>query len=225
MNAVFLRTNRCKFTTSAATSSRKSDLHHDKQMRQSVWRRFAAKLRFVLRILKSSNSAPTIYFDWLKMKKIFIASVIAAMGSVSAMAADLSQMSIGAGYGFSNGGVVSVHGDYDISQLARNQPIKVRVGYDHYSNDYGSFKWSYNVFTGGAYYDFGKLVNLGNKIHPFAGVGFGFGSVSCSGCGNSPTAGGFYHIVGIQYDLAPNIAVEANINAWGGPSAGVNYKF
>lgn len=158
------------------------------------------------------------------MKKNFIASVIAAMGSVSAMAADLSQMSIGAGYGLSNGGVLSIHGDYDISQLARKQPIKIRVGYDHYSDEIGSFKRSSNVFSGGAYYDFGKLLNLGNKLHPFAGAGFSY--ASCSDCGiySSPD-NRVYHIVGVQYDVTPNIAVEANFNAWGGPTAGVNYKF
>jgi opacity protein-like surface antigen len=160
------------------------------------------------------------------MKKLLIASVIAAMASV-AMAADLSQMSIGAGYGFGNGGVLSVHGDYDISQMANKQPIKVRVGYDRYSEDFGgSYKWSYNVFTAGAYYDFGKALQLGNKIHPFGGLGYGFGSVSCSGCNfSSPTVGGFYYIAGVQYDVAPNVAVEANFNAWGGLSLGANYKF
>jgi opacity protein-like surface antigen len=170
------------------------------------------------------------------MKKLLIASVIAAMGS-TAMAADLSGMSIGAGYGFGNGGVVSVHGDYDISQMVNKQPIKVRVGYDRYSEEFGGFgynyKWAYNVFYGGAYYDFGKALQLGNKIHPFAGLGFGFGNATatCSGAGfncssvSSPTVGGFYYIFGAQYDLTPNVAAEANFNGWGGLSLGVNYKF
>jgi hypothetical protein len=165
------------------------------------------------------------------MKKLLIASVIAAMGS-TAMAADLSGMSIGAGYGFGNGGVMSIHGDYDISQMANKQPIKVRVGYDRYSEDFGggnSYKWSYNVFYGGAYYDFGKALQLGNKIHPFAGLGFGFGSASCSGnwCNgiSTPTVGGLYYILGAQYDMTPNLAAEANFNGWGGLSLGVNYKF
>ncbi|MCX8517037.1 MAG: outer membrane beta-barrel protein [Rhodoferax sp.] len=166
------------------------------------------------------------------MRKFLIATAIAAVGS-AAMAADTSQLSIGAGYGLGNGGVLSLHGDYDISDMANKKPVKVRVGYDSYSiataSYFGSYKWSYNVFYGGAYYDFGKELQMDRKIHPFAGLGFGFGSTSCSGtwcyAASTPTVGGLYFILGAQYDLAPNVAAEVNFNGWGGATLGVNFKF
>lgn len=163
-----------------------------------------------------------------------IAALLSALVAAPALAAETSKLSVGAGYGFDNGGVVSVHGDYDISDKA-NAPVKVRVGYDHYSLGYGwtggNYTWSYNVFYGGAYYDFNKALKLDKKIHPFAGLGFGFGSVSCTGsayCSSvigSPSVGGLYYIAGVQYELTPKIDAEANFNGWGGLSIGANFKF
>ena len=72
-------------------------------------------------------------------------------------------------------------------------------------------------------------MKLDPKIHPFAGVGLGVGTVSCTGsaCGGlaTPSVGGLYLIAGAQYDLAPRIAAEVNINGWGGLTVGANFKF
>ena len=147
-----------------------------------------------------------------------------------AIAGDLSKLSVGAGYGFGNGGVFSVRGDYDIADLANNKPIKVRVSYEHYSIDTGGlYTWSFDVFYAGVYYDFRKDLNLADKLHPFAGLGFGIGAASCSGtwCNGvtAPTFGGLDFLLGLQYDVTPKIAAEANINGWGGLSLGANFKF
>lgn len=168
------------------------------------------------------------------MKKLLLISALATFSATaSAEGFDAKKLSVGAGYGFNYTGVLSLRADYDISSMVDNKPIKARVGYDRYSIDTGAgawgYSWSYNIFYGGAYYDFNKDLKLDKKIHPFAGLGFGFGSASCSGqwCGwaSSPTVGGFYYIGGIQYDVLPNVSAEANFNGWGGLSLGANYKF
>ena len=186
------------------------------------------------------------------MKKIAIALLLSVFVAMPAMAAgkskssdksrasdrsqsaDNSKFAVGASYGFGNGGVLSLRGDMSIADMTNNQPITVRVGYDRYSLDYSfigsGYKWTYNIFYGGAYYDFGKLLNLDRKLHPFAGAGYGFGKVSCTGssfCGSlgAPTVGGFYYIAGVQYDNTPQFAAEANFNGFGGLSLGANFKF
>lgn len=166
------------------------------------------------------------------MKKIVIAILLSAFVTVPVLAADfdISNLSVGAGYGFGNNGVISIRSDYDITNKVNN-PVKVRVGYDRYSLDFGGFRnnysWSYNIFYGGAYYDFNKTFALNSKIHPFAGLGFGFGSVSCSGnfCNSSPTIGGLYYIGGVQYDIKEQFSAEASFSVWGGLSIGANYNF
>lgn len=165
------------------------------------------------------------------MKTIIMAALISTVVAVPALAAD-QKLSVGGGYGFGNGGVISVHGDYDISDMAK-APVKARIGWDHYTLDYGSgsfnYSWSYNVYYGGAYYDFSSLIKLGDKIHPFAGLGFGFGQVSCSGtyCSgySSPTVGGFYYIGGVQYNVTSNIDAEVSLSQWSGFAVGANLKF
>lgn len=166
------------------------------------------------------------------MKKIVIAALLSAFVAAPALAANTSKISVGAGYGLNYGGGFSIHGDYDISDKA-NAPVKVRLGYDRYSENLSGFginyTWSYNHYFAGAYYDFSKQMQLDKKIHPFAGLGLGFGSVSCSGCGGfnfaSPTVGGIYYIAGVQYDVTPKIAAEANFNEFGGLTLGANFKF
>jgi len=87
------------------------------------------------------------------------------------------KLSVGASYGFGNDGVLSLRADYDISDNV-DHPVKLRVGYDRYSLDsWGGYSWSYSTFYGGAYYDFNEVLGLDSKVHPFAGLGFGFGSV------------------------------------------------
>ncbi len=166
------------------------------------------------------------------MKKILVAALLSSAFAAPAFAADTSKLSVGAGYGFDNGGVLSIHGDYNISDMFNNKPVKARFGIDHYALDTGTqYTWSYNVFYAGAYYDFTQEMKLNDrKIHPFAGLGLGIGSVSCSSSGNwcnglgSPSVGGLYYILGVQYDIAPKMTAEANFNGWGGLSLGVNYK-
>lgn len=166
------------------------------------------------------------------MKKVLVAALLSGAMASPAFAGETSKGNVGVGYGFDNGGVFSLHGDFDISDMVDHQPVKARVGWDHYALDYnwgGTYTWSYNVFYGGAYYDFNKALKLDPKIHPFAGLGIGFGTVSCSGsaCSGlpSPTVGGFYYILGAQYDVTPKIAAELNFNGWGGLSLGANFKF
>ena len=144
---------------------------------------------------------------------------------------DKSKLSVGASYGFINNGVLSVRGDYDISESAK-APVKIRVGYDRYSIDTGAgvagYSWGYNVYYGSAYYDFNKQLKVDAKVHPFLGLGLGFGTTSCTGWCNgvaSPTVGGFFLMGGVQYDLQKNINLEAGINGWSGLSLGGNYKF
>ena len=168
------------------------------------------------------------------MKKIILATVLFSFLTVPAFAFEFekSKLSVGAGYGLGNNGVLSIRSDYDIAEEAGN-PVSVRVGYDRYSTDFGGFggnySWSYNIFYAGAYYDFNETLELDEKIHPFAGLGFGFGSTSCSGsyCGfaSSPSTGGLYYIGGVQYDLNEQFSAEASYSVWGGISIGVNYKF
>ena len=167
------------------------------------------------------------------MKKIISTLALAIALSSSAFASDQSKPSIGIGYGLDNGGVISLHGDFSIADKVNNEPVKVRLGWDHYSQGYGfgntNYSWSYNVFYGGAYYDFNRALKLDSKIHPFAGLGIGFGNAICSGpwCNNvgSPTVGGLYYLIGAQYDLTPNVNAELNINGWGGLTIGANLKF
>ncbi|MEK6749557.1 MAG: outer membrane beta-barrel protein [Pseudomonadota bacterium] len=164
----------------------------------------------------------------------FVAAPVSAASKKSASTGD-TQYAIGAGYGLSNNGVLSVRGDYDISAQA-NAPVKVRVGWDHYKIDFNfgySYSWSYDVYYAGAYYDFNQQLKLGEKIHPFAGLGFGTGQVtfSCSGgttvCGSlsSPSIGGLYYIGGVQYNVTPNIDAELSYSGWTGISLGGNFKF
>lgn len=160
-------------------------------------------------------------------KKAIAAAVLAVTASTSALAAEPSEFSIGGGVGFNYGGVWDVHGDYDISHLTNREPFKVRFGFQHYANDYASYRWSYNVFYGGAYYDFNRALKLDSKLHPFVGVVMGVGSVSCSNCPGfapSPSVGGLSVIGGVQYDLDSRLSVEAGLNVWGGVGVGVNYK-
>jgi opacity protein-like surface antigen len=166
------------------------------------------------------------------VKKIVTGILLSACVAMPALAAEQAKFSVGGGYGFNYGGVLSFRGDYDISKLAKNEPVKVRVGYDRYSENFGgNYSWSYNVFYGGAYYDFNKILKLDSKIHPFAGLGLGFGSVSCTGnwCNNSwvskPTVGGLYYIGGLQYDILPNVNAEVSYSAFGGITVGGNFKF
>ncbi|MEQ1533760.1 MAG: hypothetical protein HOO97_11705 [Sideroxydans sp.] len=163
------------------------------------------------------------------MKKVLVIALLSAFAATSAHA---EGMSIGAAYGLGFGNL-EVHGDMDISKLADNNPVKARVGYNRYSTDFGAgnfgYTWSYNIFYGGAYYDFNQVLKLDSKIHPFAGLGFGFGSTSCSGqwCGfaSSTTAGGLYYIGGAQYDITPQIQAEVGYSGWSGIQLGANFKF
>ena len=158
------------------------------------------------------------------MKKMIAATLLSAFIAAPALAFefDTSKLSVGAGYGFGNSGVLSVHGDYDIADETDN-PIKVRLGYDRYS--LGRY-WSYNVFYGGAYYDFNEIIGLDEKIHPFAGLGLGFVSLSCSElCGSSVSTGGLYYIAGVQYDINEQFSAEVSFSAWGGMALGANYNF
>ena len=166
------------------------------------------------------------------MKKIYFALLLTASCAFPAMAADQSKWSAGAGYGLDYNGVLSLHGDYDIADQVNHEPVKIRIGYDHYSRDYGgpaNYSWGYNVYYGAAYYDFNKAMKLDSKIHPFAGLGLGFGTASCTGnlCGTqaNPNVGGIYFIGGVQYDVKHNVNLEANVNSWSGLTLGANYKF
>ena len=166
------------------------------------------------------------------MNRFALVALSAIFFVTPAAAADKSKYNIGAGYGLANGGVLSLHADADISNTA-NAPVKARIGYDHYSLDYnnfgGKYSWSYNIFYGGAYYDLNRDLKLDKKVHPFVGLGLGFGTASCSGSwcnwASSPTVGGLYFIGGLQYNIAPTIDAEVNLNGWGGLTVGANFKF
>lgn len=167
------------------------------------------------------------------MKKITIAALLSAFAVAPALAADQSSFSLGAGYGFDNDGVISLHADFDISSVANKAPVTARFGFDHYSPNYSwagsSYSWSYNRFYAAAYYDFSRDMKLDKRIHPFAGLGLYVGSSSCSGsvCGavSSHTNSGLYYLLGVQFDIAPKIALETNVNEIGGVTIGANFKF
>jgi opacity protein-like surface antigen len=168
----------------------------------------------------------------MMMKKILIAALLSAFITVPALAADQAKWSAGAGVGFEYTGVFSLHADYDISSDFNNEPVKLRFGYDRYSRDYGgpaNYSWGYNDYYVAADYDFNKALKLDSKIHPFAGLGLGFGSTSCSGnmCGgmSSPSVGGIYFIGGVQYEVKSKISIEANVNSWTGFTLGANIQF
>lgn len=162
------------------------------------------------------------------MKTLLLTGLLAAGISVSAQAADPSGLSIGAGYGFAGAGLLSLHGDLDMSSHLQHQPISLRIGYDQFANDQENYRWNYSVLSAGGYYDFNKIAHLDSKIHPFAGAGLGVGSVSCNSCRaglNTPDVGGLYLIGGVQYALDPHLRLEASLNTWGGPTIGLDYKF
>lgn len=161
------------------------------------------------------------------MKTLLIGALLSA-GIINAQAADPAGLSIGAGYGFADAGMVTLHGDLDMSRHFQGQPISLRIAYDQYANDRYAYRWTYSVLSAGAYYDFNKLAHLNSKVHPFAGAGVGTGSVNCSNCRGgvgSPAVGGLYLIGGIQYALDNHIRLEASLNTWGGPTVGINYNF
>lgn len=162
------------------------------------------------------------------MKTVLVASLLAAGISLTAQAADPSGISIGAGYGFEGAGMVTVHGDLDLSRHLQGQPITLRIAYDQYANDKYAYRWNYSVLSAGAYYDFNKLAHLNSKVHPFAGAGVGAGTVSCNSCRGgvtTPDVGGLYLVGGIQYALDPHLRLEASLNTWGGPTVGIDYLF
>ena len=166
------------------------------------------------------------------MKKIYFALLLTFSFALPAIAADQSKWSAGAGFGFDYVGVFSLHADYDIAEQFNNEPVKVRFGYDRYSRDYNgpaNYSWGYNDFYAAALYDFNKPLKLDSKIHPFAGLGLGFGTTSCSGngCGgvSNPSVGGIYFIAGLQYDVKPKFNLELNVNSWVGLTLGANIKF
>ena len=151
-----------------------------------------------------------------------------------APAAAEPQFAVGVAYGLDYSGTLSIRGDMDISRLTNGQPLKARIGYDRASQTYnwfgGSYTWTHSHFYGSAYYDFNKLLKLDRRLHPFAGAGYGFGSVSCSGswCGggwSSPSVGGVYVLGGIQYNVTNAIDVEASYNNFAGVSIGANFRF
>jgi opacity protein-like surface antigen len=166
------------------------------------------------------------------MKKTLLAFVLSASIAAPAIAADQTKWSAGVGVGFDYTSVLAIHADYNVSDQVNNEPVKVRFGYDRYSRDYNgpsSYSWGYNDFYASADYDFNKALKLDSKIHPFAGLGLGFGTTSCSGniCNGlaSPSVGGIYFIAGVQYDVKSNINVEANVNSWTGLTLGANIQF
>ena len=165
------------------------------------------------------------------MKKSLLAFMLSTSIAAPAMAADQSKWSAGAGLGFDYSGVISVHADYDIADQVKNEPVKVRFGYDHYSRDYSgpsNYTWGYDDYYASANYDFNKALKLDSKVHPFAGLGLGFGTTNCTGnvCGGlaTPAVGGIYFIAGVQYDVKSNIDLEANVNSWVGLTLGANFK-
>lgn len=181
------------------------------------------------------------------MKNIVSVALLSAFIAAPVLAADTKadgkKFAVGGGYGFGNDGVISVRGDFDISDMV-GHPVKARVGWDNYTQDFGntffgSYKYSYNVYYGGAYYDFNQAlrknpdIKLGDKIHPFAGLGFGIEkvSLSCSGSSifcsgySSGSNGTFYYIGGVQYNVTPNIDAEISFSDWAGLSLGGNFRF
>jgi opacity protein-like surface antigen len=166
------------------------------------------------------------------MKKLYFALLLTASCVLPAMAAEQSKWNVGAGYGLDYNGVLALHADYDIADQANNEPVKIRIGYDHYSRDYGgstNYAWGYNVYYGAGIYDLNKVMKLDSKVHPFAGLGLGFGTATCTGnlCGLqvSPNVGGIYFIGGVQYDVRSDINLEANVNSWSGLTVGANFRF
>ncbi|MEI7842570.1 MAG: hypothetical protein WCI39_06025 [Gallionellaceae bacterium] len=163
------------------------------------------------------------------MNKILVVALVSVFASTSVMAEELS---VGAAYGLGYNNL-DIHADVNISKFANNNPVKARVGYNRYSSDYGAgvtgYTWAYNVFYAGAYYDFNKIAKLDAKVHPFLGLGLGFGSTSCTGnwCGNASavTAGGLYYIGGVQYDFTPKVQGEIGFGVWSGLSVGANFKY
>jgi hypothetical protein len=163
------------------------------------------------------------------MKKILVVALVSAFFSAPTMAEDTS---LGVAYGLDYNNL-DIHADMDISKWANKSPVKARMGYNHYTSDHGAgvtrYSWSYNVFYAGAYYDFNKAAKLDAKVHPFLGLGLGFGSTACSGswCSNasSVTAGGLYYMGGVQYDFTPKIQGEIGFGVWSSLTIGANFKF
>ncbi len=169
------------------------------------------------------------------MKKMLSAALLSTFIAAPAFAFefDSSNLSVGGSYGLGNNGVISVRGDYDISDDT-DQPLKIRLGYDRYTIDLGgvfvdNYSWTYNIYYAGAYYDFGEMLNLDDNIHPFIGLGLGFRSATCSGifCSgrSNPSTSRLYYVSGIQYDVNDQISAEVSFSVWGGLSIGANYNF
>ena len=171
----------------------------------------------------------------MNFKKLAIAAALSAALTTPSIAADFKLDNAGAAYGFGDGGTMSAHADFDIKRMV-DMPLKARFGYSRYSYDSSlsgsTYTTAYNIFYGGAYYDFSKMAKLGRKIHPFAGLGFGGAStsVTCSGAClvnnfSSPSVSGLYYIGGVQYDINRQFDAELSFAGWGGLSIGANYNF
>ncbi|MDX8382744.1 MAG: hypothetical protein R8M45_01605 [Ghiorsea sp.] len=172
----------------------------------------------------------------MNFKQLTIAAVLsAALVTPSIAADDFKLDNVGAAYGFGDGGTISAHADVDIERMT-DMPLKARFGYSRYSYDSSgwnaTYTTAYNIFYGGAYYDFSKMAKFGKKIHPFAGIGFGgaSSSVTCSGNCSGTTlsagsVGGLYYIGGVQYDVNRQFDAELSFAGWGGISIGANYNF
>jgi hypothetical protein len=138
--------------------------------------------------------------------------------------------SIGINLGLDNNGVVGLQGEFDISSWLE-APIALQVFWKNYAKPYtipsGTYRYQYVGIGLAGIYDFSSLVNLGEKIKPYAG--FGLVDLIASPSGPPDPAvvdsGGLYITAGFRYVLSPKLAADMNYNNLGGLTVGAILKF
>lgn len=161
------------------------------------------------------------------MKKIVIAAMLSAFVTAPAVAA-VNAGNIGFNYSVDN--VFGFHGEFDISSMTNKAPVSVQVFLKNYTQNIApGVSWSTTGIGVAGIFDFQSMARLGNKVHPYAGIGLISVSHKWRGAGPAWTytgvGGGMYITGGVRYFLTPLTAADFNYNNFGSLTAGVNFGF
>ena len=167
------------------------------------------------------------------MKKTIIAALLSAIASVPCLAAENKG---NVGVNFSTESVFGIHGEWSLASMADNAPVSVQVFLKNYSQDLGSNNtWGTTAIGFAGIYDFSaaakldRLTRLGDRIHPYAGIGAMSVSYNWKGNGPAPAyygvGGGLYVTAGVRYTFTRQVDADFNYNNFGDITVGANFKF
>jgi hypothetical protein len=118
-----------------------------------------------------------------------------------------------------------IQGEVNISSLVNNAPVSVQVFWKKYSDNY----WRITTTGIAGIYDFSSIAKLGEKAHPYVGIGLMTVSNSWIGTGTQAPYGGvdsgWYESAGIRYFLTPQLDADFSYNNFGDLTIGVNFNF